>query len=196
MTDFVSQIVAATTSRWWTLVLRGVIAIAFGAMALVWPSITLTALAILVGAFALVDGIVAGIAAFRAPREEKAPLVLLAIAGIAFGLAVMVWPDISLFVLTLLIGVWALIRGIVEIVDGAVLAKGTPGRGSLITAGVLSAAFGLLVMWWPESGAFAIAVLIGITAIILGIYMISAGIGARKLNKRATRGDYALGSDS
>ena len=44
---------------WWTLALRGLFAVLFGIMAFAWPDITLAAMVILYGAFALVDGVFA-----------------------------------------------------------------------------------------------------------------------------------------
>ncbi|HWE89704.1 MAG TPA: DUF308 domain-containing protein, partial [Pseudonocardiaceae bacterium] len=45
--------------RWWLIVLRGVVAILFGLLALAWPGITVLALALLWGVYVLADGVTA-----------------------------------------------------------------------------------------------------------------------------------------
>ena len=51
------------TRYWWAVVLRGVAAVLFGLLALIWPDITVFVLVILFGAYALADGVLALIAA-------------------------------------------------------------------------------------------------------------------------------------
>jgi uncharacterized membrane protein HdeD (DUF308 family) len=71
---------------WWLLALRGLLAVIFGVLAVIWPGITLLVLAVFFGAYALVDGIFAVVGAFRAPRGGRSPLVFEAVVGIVFGL--------------------------------------------------------------------------------------------------------------
>ena len=42
---------------WWVFLVRGLLAIAFGIAALVWPQITVWALVIVFGAYVLIDGV-------------------------------------------------------------------------------------------------------------------------------------------
>ena len=50
---------------WWLLALRGLLAVIFGVLAVIWPGITLLVLAVFFGAYALIDGIFAVVGAFR-----------------------------------------------------------------------------------------------------------------------------------
>src|SRR2546425_9579642 len=73
--------------NWWALALRGVLAILLGVAVVVLPGVTLAALVVLFGAYALVDGVLAIIAGVRAAeRHERwwSP-VLKGLAGIAAG---------------------------------------------------------------------------------------------------------------
>jgi uncharacterized membrane protein HdeD (DUF308 family) len=57
--------------HWWAFALRGIAALIFGVLAFVWPGVTLTVLVLLWGAFALIDGILALIAAFRVKHDHR-----------------------------------------------------------------------------------------------------------------------------
>jgi len=68
------------TRNWWMFLVRGVLAILFGVVAWVWPDLTVTVLVILFGAYALVDGVFAIIAAIVAGGEGRwLPLLLAAV---------------------------------------------------------------------------------------------------------------------
>src|SRR5262245_38928849 len=80
---------------WWMPALRGVLAILFGALTLVWPGLTLLALVTLFAAYALFSGVVSIIAAVKNGRsdEEWWLVLLLGIAGVAAGVLAMLRPD-------------------------------------------------------------------------------------------------------
>src|ERR1700722_10577486 len=104
--------------NWWALVIRGFLGIGFGLIAFFWPGITLASLVILFAAYALVDGVMAIVAAVRSLKshERWGGLLLEGIAGLAVGLMTMAWPAITALWLIYLIAAWAIITGIFEIV--------------------------------------------------------------------------------
>ena len=104
--------------NWWVLALRGVIAVLFGLAAFVWPGITLAALVLLFGAYALVDGVFAVIAALtgRSGHERWWVLLLEGLVGVAAGVLTFVWPAITEFVLLYLIAAWAVVTGVIEVI--------------------------------------------------------------------------------
>ena len=65
----------ALAKNWWLLLLRGIAAIVFGVLAFVWPGLTLVTLVLFYGAFALVDGVIALVAAFTGGAKPAADLV-------------------------------------------------------------------------------------------------------------------------
>lgn len=170
--------------HWWVLTLRGVLAIIFGILALAWPAITLLALAILFGAYALVNGLFAAIGAVRAESDSRALLVLEAILGILVGLLTLVWPGATLLAVTILIGAWALITGIAQIVAAVRLRKEISGELLYVLAGAVSVLFGLMVLIWPNRGAFAVAWIIGIYAILFGVLLIALSLRVRRDGRR------------
>lgn len=170
--------------HWWVLTLRGVLAIIFGILAVAWPAITLLALAILFGAYALVNGLFAAMGAVRAGSDSRALLALEAILGILVGLLTLVWPGATLLAVTILIGVWALVTGIAQIVSAVRLRKEIKGELLYILSGAVSVLFGLMVLIWPVSGALAVAWIIGIYAILFGILLIALSLRVRRDGKR------------
>ncbi len=102
---------------WKATALRGVLAIAFAVVILIWPNIGLSALIALFGAYALVSGATTIAGAFRAPirGDWRAWLVFEGLLGIAVGVVVFVWPDLSALGLLYAIAAWAIALGIFEI---------------------------------------------------------------------------------
>jgi uncharacterized membrane protein HdeD (DUF308 family) len=159
------------TQNWWMFAVRGVVAIIFGVLALIWPGQTLQALVLVFGAYALVDGIfavIAGIAA-RGYFDRWWAVLLEGVAGVVIGLLTFFWPNITALVLLYFIAAWALITGIFEIVAAIQLRRVITGEWMLILGGLLSILFGILLFVFPGTGAVSLIWLIGIYAIVFGI---------------------------
>ncbi|MBR8744344.1 HdeD family acid-resistance protein [Nocardiopsis sp. MG754419] len=161
--------------NWWVLVVRGAAAVLFGLVALIWPGFTTVALAIVFGAFALVDGVSLAFAAYRASSGTRTPLVIQSVLGIVLGLAALIWPAVAVVALIFLIGAWAIVTGVAEIVTAVRLRARITSEWLLIFAGALSVIFGLLLWLWPGLSAVAVIVVIGIYAIVFGVSMVVAG---------------------
>jgi len=172
----------ALAKAWWLVLLRGLLSIVFGVLAFIWPAITLFALVVLYGAFALADGVVALIGAFTG-RLKPLPtwwLVLVGLAGIGAGIVTLLWPGITAIVLVMFIGAWALVHGIFEIVGAIQLRKEIDNEWWLILGGVLSVVFGLLVLLAPGPGALGLIWAIGAYSIAFGITWIMLAFRLRK----------------
>src|SRR5438874_9299117 len=111
--------------NWWALAIRGVFAIVFAVIAFVWPGITAAALVLVFGAYALVDGIFALIAALRAARHHarSGPLLLEGILNLLIGIAIFVSPASALVAIVYLIALWAIITGIALLAAGISLIR-------------------------------------------------------------------------
>src|SRR3989442_8004918 len=139
--------------NWWALALRGVLAILLGVAVVVLPGVTLAALVVLFGAYALVDGVLAIIAGVRAAeRHERwwSP-VFKGLAGIAAGVVTFVQPALTALALLYLIGGWGIVTGILEIV-AAVYPPPAPCGGVFVLKGVLSFLFRPLFLPLPGGG--------------------------------------------
>lgn len=172
--------------NWWAVVLRGLWAVLFGIVLLVWPGISLVVLVLIFGAFAIVDGIFSLISAFRRSRADErwGPLVFVGITGILAGLAAWFWPGITAIALTFLVGAWAIVTGILSIFAAVDLRNFIRGEFWLGLAGALSILFGILIYLQPVTGAITLVLLIGIYALLLGGSLIGLGFRLRSLEHR------------
>jgi len=172
------------TRNWWVMALRGAIAVAFGVLALFWPGLALTSLVLLFGAFAFANGMLAAWAAFTMGRRHETwkPFLIEGIAGIIFGLFVLLWPGMTAIALILLIAAWALVTGVVELAAAIRLRQDIEGEWTLALMGALSILLGLLFAIWPGAGLVAVAWIIGIYAIVIGVSMIALALRLQRLN--------------
>jgi uncharacterized membrane protein HdeD (DUF308 family) len=186
---------------WRSVALRGMAAFAFGVLALLWPSLTLHALVLLFGAYALVDGVssladgVVGAGDAQA-RRERWPLILQGLAGIAVGILTFLWPDITALALLYLIAAWALLIGGLEIAAAIRLRRVITDEWLLGLSGVVSVAFAVLLVVTPGAGALAITWLIGWFALLNAGLLLGLAWRLRKLEAplhEAGRGRHRSG---
>jgi uncharacterized membrane protein HdeD (DUF308 family) len=174
------ELMEAQLSRtWWLAVLNGILAIIFGAVALAWPGITFQALVLVFGAFAFFDGVLVlafGLWAAGSEVQEWWALVLAGIVGIATGVLTFARPADVALALVYVIGMWAIVTGLLQIVGAIRLRQIITSEWLLGAGGVLSIVFGVLVLWQPISAAVAITYLFAIYAILAGISQIGFGI--------------------
>jgi uncharacterized membrane protein HdeD (DUF308 family) len=171
--------------NWWTFVVRGIIAILFGIVALVWPALTLGVLIILFGAYAIVDGVISIVSGVRARDTIQWSLVLWGIVGIAAGVVAFLWPDLTALALVYVIAAWAVITGVIEIVAAIALRREISDEWLLVIIGALSVVVGVLMFLFPGAGALSIVWLIGAYAIGFGILLLIAGVRFRGWQQRS-----------
>ena len=167
-----------------SLIARGILALAVGVIALAWPSVTVLALVIL---FAIYAFMASGLQAARAFSSRNAGPVfghlLLGLADLAAGVIALAWPGPTALVLVLIVGVWAVIAGLVEFF--AAFASGEPAgtRAMLVLGGLATAAFGVVLCARPGIGAVTLALLFGLFNLIYGTWALVQGIELRRTGK-------------
>ena len=167
--------------HWWVLLLRGLVAIAFGVLAFMQPGLTIAALVLLWGAYALVDGIFEIVAGVRA---KWGSLILLGVLGIAAGLVTFFWPAITAIALLYIIAFWAIVAGVMQISAAIRLRKEVEGEWLWILSGLCTVILGVLLIARPGPGALAVISLIAAFAIVWGFLLV---ILAFKLKGHAGR---------
>jgi uncharacterized membrane protein HdeD (DUF308 family) len=95
------------------------------------------------------------------------------VLAIAVGIAIIVWPNISLYSLVIVFGAFALARGVIGLV-AAIRSPVKDGRGWLVFNSLLSIAVGVVVFWRTDMSAVALLYVIGFYAIAIGVTEIFA----------------------
>jgi len=167
--------------NWWAVVLRGVAALIFGLVALIWPPSAVAALVLLFGAWAFADGIFNVIAAIREARTGRrwGSLLIEGIVSLIVGIVTFFLPAATALSLVLLIAAWSLITGIAEIVAAIRLRNHIQHEWLLGLSGLLSVALGVLFFLRPAIAAVTIAVWIGAYAVLFGALLIALGFRLR-----------------
>jgi uncharacterized membrane protein HdeD (DUF308 family) len=172
--DFSRGTVAEFLARsWWLMAIRGFVAVLFGVTAFIAPKVTILTLVYLFGAFAMANGILSLIVAFKVPKGSRlGGLIFGGILGIIAGAVAFLMPEITALGLVILVGAWAIATGVMEIVAAVKLRKVITDEWLLVLAGVASIAFGTIVFFVPAAGALALTWWIGAYAIFFGVLLI------------------------
>jgi uncharacterized membrane protein HdeD (DUF308 family) len=176
----IPMLLGAVARNWWLILVRGLAAIAFGIVCLVWPAIGLLALVFLWGIYALVDGVGAII---WGAGSRWWSMVLVGIVSVAGGLIALFWPGITALALLYLIAAWAIVRGVTEIAAAVRLRQQIENEWTLALGGAISILFGVLIALYPGVGALSVVWLIGIFAIIFGIVAVGLSLRLRSLQR-------------
>jgi uncharacterized membrane protein HdeD (DUF308 family) len=160
------------------LAIRGVLAVAFGVLVLVWPGITLLALAFVFAAYVLADGIGLIVSGVSARGGRRWSYVLAGVVGLIAGIAAAVWPGVTVLVLVLWVGAWAVVTGVLEV--AAAWRRAGSDRWLTALAGVLSVIAGVIVFVYPGIGALSLAIVLGVYALVAGFSLLWAAWEARR----------------
>lgn len=164
----------------------GALAIAFGLLAWTWPGLTVVALVILWGAYALADGVISLVTAFQW-RDSGKPLwmwILVGIAGIAAGVLTFIAPAITAIVLLMFIAAWAVIIGVLQIVVAIRLRREIDNEWLLGLSGLASVVFGVLMLLRPGAGAVAVVWIIGLYSVLFGVLLLMLAFRLKALARR------------
>jgi uncharacterized membrane protein HdeD (DUF308 family) len=158
-------------NHWWLYILRGLIAITFGIVAIAKPEQTILALILVFGAFTLVNGIFTLVASFSSAAYFNRWWLLLieGAAGVIVGCLAIFMPAITSIALLYLIAAWALVIGVFEIAVAIEFRRVISGEWMLILGGVLSIVLGGLLFIFPGAGAISLIWMISIYAVFFGV---------------------------
>ena len=165
---------------WWVYAVRGIAAILFGIMALIWPAPTLAVLVLLFGAYAFVDGIALLVALVRGDvlaRSHKWATGLMGVLGIVVAIVTLVWPGMTALTLLYLVAIWAIGMGILQIASAIEFRREIDGEFFVVLGGIFSIVLGGLLVAFPGTGLLSLVWLVGFWAELFGFS--SLGIAYR-----------------
>ena len=170
---------------WWLILIAGIVTLAFGAIILIWPFMTVSFLVVFFAVLSIVFGIAGLIRSFTLIKKQKTWWVLLieGILSIAVGIMVLVWPFSSVIVLIYFIGAWLLVTGITATATGS-----TAKNSMVIVYGVLSIILGIFILFRPPFyAATTLIFFVGFFAIFRGIGMITNSITMKVISSRQNK---------
>jgi uncharacterized membrane protein HdeD (DUF308 family) len=172
----------------WALGINGALSVAFGAVILIWPGVSLFALTILFGAFTTATGIV-GLASVisGAVKEGRGWLIVSSLLGIAIGVMVLVWTGISALALLYVIGAYAIALGVITVGGAFWLPIDGADSALLVLSGLVSVIFGIVMFARPGAGALVLLALIAAFALVTGISELVVAIGGERLIRREAK---------
>jgi uncharacterized membrane protein HdeD (DUF308 family) len=169
-------------ASWKAILVRGVLAVGFGVLAMAWPKLPLLTFVLLWGAWALLDGIAAIVAAFRGGSTGQRVLAaLIGVVAIAAGLLAFFRPGLTVSALVWLLGIWLIARGVVELI-GAFTASGS-ARWIIVLLAAVDLVLGILLVLNPGRSALAIAWALGLLAVLWGLVFIALAFAVRKTSR-------------
>ncbi len=172
---------------WPMLLARAVFAVAFGLVALIWPTITLLILTWAFGLYAIIDGaiqIIDGIRRRGRPRWWLS--LLLGLLSLAAGVVALIWPGISAVALAIVVGAWALVTGLIEIISAVRQRRERRRPALLLLVGLVAGVAGVVILVWPALSAVALAALVGWFAVVYGILLAVLAVGLRNAAQATT----------
>jgi uncharacterized membrane protein HdeD (DUF308 family) len=179
----------------WAIGLHGFGSVVVGVMILAWPNISVYALTIVFGAYAFATGVVELGAPFTSQsKDQRGWLILRGLAGIAFGVLVLVWPGISALALLYVIGAYAVAFGILAVAASFRLPLDRQDTASLGLLGLASIIFGIVMFAKPGAGALAVLALIAAFALVTGVTELVVAVGGEKLLERKAKKVFAPSS--
>ena len=177
----IPRIQALKENAGWSVAI-GIILIILGIFALGSPLVTGVAVAIMVGSFLLVGGIVQFVFAFRA-KSWGAGLLGFFGGALSFvcGILVIAHPLLGLGFLALLLAAFFVVGGISKIIFSFQV-RLAQGWGWILFSGIVGLVLGMMI--WsqsPLSGAWAVGILVGIDILFTGWSTLAIGLAARRL---------------
>lgn len=154
------------------LITRGVIAILFGLIAIFMPGLTLQFLVLFFGAYIFLDG---ALILFVGFKLKSLLLSLEGAIGLLVGAYTFFYTTQAFMIFLLVVGVWAILTGILEVIASFELRRTIRDEIWLFFVGVVSILFGTLVFVRPVIPALALSYLIGVYAIMFGVFLFALG---------------------
>jgi uncharacterized membrane protein HdeD (DUF308 family) len=160
--------------NWWILAANGLIAVLFGLLLLGFTEDVIRKIVFYFGVIVLICGLALVALAIRNIKKDKGSLVIIleAVVTIAIGLIIVVQPSESLKLFLTLIGIWAVIIGIVQLVILINIKDALRNKNILLISALVTIGVGIALMFAPISFVLGILKVFGVVSCALGILMI------------------------
>ena len=169
------------TESWWSYLLAGIVALAFGVLLIAYPSATAKTFFWIFGVFLLVFGLIDVMRGVVHLFKKQKWFGTFAWGAVSFIIGGILLGNLGratagvLWVMAILVGIWVIVLGVIELATAMDLPPGT-GRGWIAVLGVISIIFGIIILAYPFGSVYALMVVIGVYLLIAGAYEIVMSI--------------------
>jgi uncharacterized membrane protein HdeD (DUF308 family) len=174
--------VRVATGGWWLFLLVGLLSTVVGITILFKPGDSLATLAVLIGIFVLLDGILELVASLMDSTQNRGMSALLGALTSIVGVLLIRHPVQGVVFVSLLIGIWLIAVGVIRSVGAFEMVE---YRGWNIIAGLVELIAGIVIVSNPNIGYATLAVLVGIAFIVNGIGISALGWSMSTLRRAA-----------
>jgi uncharacterized membrane protein HdeD (DUF308 family) len=177
-------------SNWWFLALNGGIFIFLGVLLLFFTMESILTMIKYFGIILLAGGAILLFLGINKIRRDKSAAIILmeAIASIAIGLALIFFSQPTLALFLMLIGIWAIIIGIIQLVIIVNIKGVLANKNLMLINGLLTIALGILLLFKPFDWAVFMGKIIGICSALFGILLVYFSFGLRTYECEVTNG--------
>lgn len=156
------------------VLLRGLLILAFGLVALASPGLALLALVFTFGSYAILDGVVAIVLGVRHRSDRKGWgwAVAQGVISVLAGLVAFVLPGPTAVTVLLVIAFWAIALGVLTAVSASRARRGGGAWGWMLARAVLDVVFGIALLAWPATGILALLWMVGAFSLVTGAVLI------------------------
>jgi len=184
--DVVPVSLGRLADHWGLVLAYGVITLGLGIVLIVWPHASVTVFTVLLAIQLIIAGVfrIAGALSMHRSDGVRALVGLMGGVAIIVGLLILRDPLQSVIVLSMILGVFWLIAGIVEVL-GALVAPPPEGRGWPLFTGLLGILFGGFLIVYTDLSLKVFIVLVAIWLIVAGLLALVAAFKLRSLRPAA-----------
>ncbi len=165
------------------------LALVVGIVAVTWPGVTVYAVVVLFAVYAFMDAVVQAVRAFSGlAAKAVVARILIALVDVAAGVVAIAYPNVTVVALVVIVAIWAITFGVLELFASFSASETAGARAWFVIAGLISIAFGFVLVGRPDVGAVSLAVIFGIFSVAFGIVEIVLGVQARRATVAASQG--------
>ena len=172
LTGYVMKENSIFSKSWWLFLLKGILALSIGLIALIKPTIAFTSLVFILGIYMIIEGLIKIFGGLKASSKNSFFWVWLLISGAvstAMGIFTFLNPTVTAITLIYFIAGWAVLAGIAEITTAIRLQRVINGESWYLVSGILSFIFGAIVFLKPSVGILSFTLFFGFYALTAGI---------------------------
>lgn len=179
--DFGLAEAESLAATWWVYLLAGIVSLVFGAVILSvdWG---IDSLAAFIGVLFILQGL-AWLTMKPLDDGDRRTNVVAGLLGAGAGLALLVWPDKGLYLVAVFVGVWIVVSGVIHVV-GAIVNRHAPHWWLVLVLGLIEIPIGIWALRRPGMTLAILITLVGIWAIVTGVWQCMIAFELRKLPSR------------